>query len=182
MAVDHDSAIAFTKASIHAPSIKKFLTVSYCSSRRCRPSWWSDEDWKAAEKINNEILPTYYKAKVAADEVLTVLSNERYEQEGKNGTPEKERFCGISLRPGTLTDEPAGKVKMGDIEARGNTSRASVAETILKVLETEGLRGWLDLLDGDDEIGEAVQKVARKDAQSEREEDFAAMKERIAKL
>lgn len=182
MAVDHDSAIAFTKASIHTPTIKKFLTVSYCSSRRCRPSWWSDDEWAAAQKVNNETLPTYYQAKVAADEVLTVLSNERYEQESKAGTPAAERFCGISLRPGMLTDEPAGKVKMGDIEARGSTSRASVAETIAKVLETDGLRGWLDLLDGEDEIGEAVRKVAQRDAQSEREEDYAAMKESVAKL
>ncbi|PVI03617.1 hypothetical protein DM02DRAFT_612092, partial [Periconia macrospinosa] len=77
MAVDHDAAIAFTRASIHTPTIKKFLTVSYIASRRARAPWWTDDDWAAAQKVNTEILPTYHVAKVAADEVLTVLSRER---------------------------------------------------------------------------------------------------------
>src|SRR3954469_6685808 len=81
MALDRDAAVAFTKASIHSPSIKKFLTVSYISSRRNKPSWWSDADWAYATKVNEEILPAYHKAKVAADEVLTVLAKERFDEE-----------------------------------------------------------------------------------------------------
>lgn len=181
MAIDHDAAIAFTKASIHSPAIKKFLTVSYLSSRRNKPSWWSDEDWAYAEKVNNEILPTYFKAKVAADEVLTVLAEERVQKEEKEGVDGKERFCGISLRPGRLTMEKARGVKMGRIEAKGDTSRELVAQAIVSALE-EGARGWLDMLDGEEEVGEAVRRVVREGVDSVEGEDFEGMKERVEKL
>ena len=160
MAIDHDAAIFFTKASVHTPSIKKFLTVSYLSSRRSKPSWWSEDDWAHAQYINNEVLPTYFKAKVAADEVLTVLSEERVRDEEERGVDAKERFCGISLRPGNLTLEKAGGVSMGKIGASGTTSRASVAEAVVQVLE-QGARGWVDVLDGDTPVEEAVARVVR---------------------
>lgn len=182
MAVDHDAAIAFTKASIHTPSVKKFLTVSYISSRRNRPSWWSDEDWQSAQKVNNEILPTYFKAKVAADEVLTVLAKERYDEEAKKGIAEKDRFHGISLRPGTLSSEKAGGVLMGKITSQGKVSRATVAETLAAVLETEGARGWIDFLDGDEDVGTAVKRVVKEGIDSVDGEDFEGMRERVAKL
>ncbi|KAG9378221.1 NAD dependent epimerase/dehydratase [Pyrenophora tritici-repentis] len=107
-AVDRDAAIAFTRASIATPTVKKFLTVSYLSSRRGRAPWWTDDDWAVAQKVNNEILPDYFKAKVAADEVLTILAKERVEKEEKESVEVKDRFCGVSLRPGTLTEEKAG--------------------------------------------------------------------------
>lgn len=182
MAIDRDAAVAFTKASAHTPSIKKFLTISYISSRRNRPSWWSDKDWESAEKVNNEVLPTYYKAKVAADEVLTVLAKERYEEETKKGMAEKDKFHGISLRPGTLSSEKAGGVLMGKITCQGQVSRATVAETLAAVLETEGARGWIDFLDGDEEVGVAVKKLVNDGVDSVDEEDFEGMKERVAKL
>ncbi|KAF2121125.1 hypothetical protein BDV96DRAFT_484289 [Lophiotrema nucula] len=181
-AIDRDAAIAFTKASIHTPSIKKFLTVSYLSSRRNKPSWWSDEDWASAQKVNNEVLPTYYKAKVAADEVLTVLAKKRFDEEASNGVPEKDRFYGISLRPGTLGDEKAGGVQFGKIGSRGKASRATVAEAIAAVLETENARGWYDMLDGDENISEAVKRVVREKVDSVDDEDFEAMKETASKL
>jgi hypothetical protein len=182
MAIDRDAAVAFTKASIHTPSVKKFLTVSYVASRRGRASWWTDEDWAAAQKVNNEILPTYYKAKVAADEVLTVLAKERFDEEAKNGVAEAGKFCGISLRPGTLTDEKAGGVKIGKIESRGNSSRATVAEAIVAVLNTEGARGWFDMLDGDEDIEGAIQKCVKEGVDAVEGEDIEAMKDRVAKL
>jgi len=181
IAVDHDAAIAFTKASIHTPSVKKFLTVSYLSSRRGRPSWWSDSDWETAQKTNNEILPTYYKAKVAADEVLTVLSRERVEKETKDGVPEKERFAGISLRPGRLTDEKAGGVTVGKIGAGGKTSRDTTAHAIVAALETN-FRGWLDVIDGDEDPKTAIQQVADQGIDTSEEEDWEAAKERVSKL
>jgi hypothetical protein len=46
----------------------------------------------------------------------------------------------------------------------------------------EGARGWLDVLDGDEEIGVAVQKVAKDGVSSEEGEDFDAMRERVGKL
>ncbi|KAI4624364.1 hypothetical protein J4E83_004038 [Alternaria metachromatica] len=181
-AVDRDAAIAFTKASIHTPSIKKFLTVSYLSSRHGRAPWWNDEDWKAAQKVNTEILPNYFKAKVAADEVLTILSQDRVAQEEKDGVPADQRFCGISLRPGTLTEEPAGKVKMGKIGAGGKTSRATVAESVVGVLETDGVRGWVDVIDGDEEIVEAVKSYVKEGQDAIEGEDLAEMRERVNKL
>ncbi|KAF1950793.1 hypothetical protein CC80DRAFT_482106 [Byssothecium circinans] len=182
LAVDQDAAIAFTKASIHTPTIKKFLNVSYLASRRNRAPWWSDEDWASAQKVNTEILPTYYKAKIAADEVLTVLAKERYDEETKKGIPENEKFHGIDLRPGTLTAEPAGGVLAGKIKSRGSVSRATVAETIVKVLETEGSRGWIDFLDGEEEIGAAVKRLVRDGVDSVEGEDFDDMKARVSKL
>ena len=182
MAVDHDAAIAFTKASVHTPSIKKFLTVSYIASRRNRAGWWTDEDWAAAQKVNTEILPTYYKAKVAADEVLTVLAKERLDEESKQGVTDAGKFCGISLRPGTLTDEKAGGVKMGKIESRGKTSRATVAETIVAVLKTEGVKGYFDVLDGDEDVEIAVKQCVKEGIDAVEDEDLEDMKQRVAKL
>lgn len=182
LAVDRDSCIAFTKASVHADSVKKFLNVSYLSSRRGRPSWWSDEDWKSAQKVNNEVLPTYYKAKIAADEVLTVLSKQRLAKEIENGVPPKERFCGIDLRPGTLTDGPAGGIRNGKIGAGGKISRATVAQAVVSVLKTEGARGWFDIIDGDDAVESAIQKQVKDGIDSVDEEDVEAMEDRVSKL
>lgn len=181
-AVDRDAAIAFTKASVHTRSVKKFLTVSYLASRRGRPSWWSEEDWKNAQKVNNEVLPTYYKAKIAADEVLTVLSKERYDDEEKQGVPAGERFSGISLRPGTLTDEKPGGVKVGKIGVGAKTSRATTAEAIVAALEIEGAKGWIDVVDGDEDVSEALQKLTKDGVDAGDEEDLGAMKKNIAQL
>ena len=181
-AIDRDAAISFTKASIHTPSVKKFLTVSYLSSRRGKPSWWTDKDWETARKVNNEVLPTYYKAKIAADEVLTIFSKERNDQEAKNSVPVKQRFSGISLRPGTLTDEKAGGVKVGKIGVGGKTSRATVAEAIVAALETEGAKGWIDVIDGVEDVGTAIQRLANQGVDSVDEEDLETMKENIASL
>lgn len=181
-AVDRDAAIAFTKASVHTPSVKKFLTVSYLASRRSRPSWWSDKDWESAQKINNDILPTYYKAKLAADEVLTVLAKERYDDEVNKSVPVNERFSGISLRPGTLTDEKAGGVSIGKIGVGGKTSRATTAEAIVAALETDGAKGWIDVVDGDDDVSSAIQNVTKEGVDAVDEEDLGAMKESIANL
>jgi hypothetical protein len=156
-AIDRDAAIAFTRASVHTPSIKKFLTVSYLASRRGRPSWWSEQDWEAAQNINTNVLPTYYKAKIAADEVLTVLSKERLDDEVKKGVKEGDRFCGISLRPGTLTDGEVGGVQVGKIGVGGKTSRKTTAKAIVGALPKEGV----DAVD---------------------EEDWESMKANVAKL
>ncbi|KAI8942493.1 hypothetical protein NX059_000558 [Plenodomus lindquistii] len=174
-AVDRDAAIYFTKASVATPSVKKFLNVSYLASRRGRPSWWTDKDWEGAQKVNNEMLPTYYKAKVAADEVLTVLSKQRLHEETKKGVPEAERFCGISLRPGILTEEPAGGVEVGKIGSRGKTSRATVAESVVAVLETEGARGWIDVIDGEEGVKAAMERLAREGIDTAVEEDVERM-------
>lgn len=181
-AVDRDAAIAFTKASVHTESIKKFLTVSYLSSRRGRPSWWTAKDWESAQKVNNEVLPNYFKAKVAADEVLTVLAKERYDEETAKGVPCDERFAGISLRPGGLTDEKAGGVKVGKIGVGGKTSRATVAEAIVASLETKGAKGWIDVIDGDEDVSEAIRNLVKEGVDAVDGEDWETMKSNASKL
>lgn len=151
-AIDRDAAIHFIRASANHPSITRFLMVSYVASRRTKPTWWDDEAWASAQKVNNEILPNYYKAKIAADEVL-------YTESAKRGSD----FIGINLRPGTLTEEPAGGVELGKTKtSRGNSSREGVAQTAAKLLEVEGIKNsWIDQLDGPEEIGAAVERVVR---------------------
>jgi hypothetical protein len=98
----------YISASLSTPTIIKFLMVSYIASRRGYPSWWNDEDRAAANKVNTEILPAYYQAKVAADEHLAALAHNR----GKG-------FQAINLRPGTLKDGAAtGKVNLGKCSPR----------------------------------------------------------------
>lgn len=181
-AVDRDAAIAFTRASVSTPRVKKFLTVSYLSSRRGRPSWWTDKDWSSAQKVNNEILPTYYKAKIAADEVLTVLAKERLTREAGMNASNSELFCGISLRPGTLSDEEAGGVKVGKLGVGEKTSRATTAHAIVAVLETEGARGWIDVVDGEQDPKEAIEQLVREGVDSVDEEDEETMKKNVAAL
>lgn len=124
--------------------------VSFIGSRLQKPSWFDDADWEEQLK-GREKLQRYYEAKVAADEVLY--------KEGK----ERSDFVGINLRPGLLTDEPAGKVELGKLKkARGPSSRASVAQLAALLLEAEGVKNfWLDMLDGDEDPEAAVQRVIK---------------------
>ncbi|KAH7480367.1 hypothetical protein BFJ68_g1345 [Fusarium oxysporum] len=95
-------------------------------------------------------LSGYCKAKLAADEVLLQNSSLRSD------------FSGISLRPGMLSDEPAGKVELGKTKtSRGNVSRASVVKTIVSLLENQNVKSpWLDLLDGDHDVNVSVERIA----------------------
>ncbi|KUI70386.1 hypothetical protein VM1G_06234 [Cytospora mali] len=151
-AVDRDAAIHFIRASANSPNITRFLMVSYLASRRTKPSWWDDDAWKGAEEVNYKILPTYYQAKIAADEVL-------YEESAKRG----KDFVGINLRPGTLTLEPAGRVELGKTKtSRGDASRESVAKVAAALLEADGVKNsWIDLLDGEEDVDSAVQRVVK---------------------
>ncbi|KAF9878881.1 nad dependent epimerase dehydratase family protein [Colletotrichum karsti] len=148
--VDRDAAIHFVKASVATPSVKKFILVSYLASRKNKPTWWSDDEWQGALDVNKK-LSNYFKAKVAADEVLWEESRTRPD------------FAGVSLRPGTLSDEPAGKVEFGKTKgSRGTSSRQSVAEVAALIAEQEGFKtSWVDHLDGQEDPKEAVARVAR---------------------
>jgi hypothetical protein len=85
--------------------------VSAISIRRKKAAWWSDEDWKAVERTNTQVMPAYYKAKLAADELLTVLG-------------ERKGFQYIILRPGGLTNgEATGKVALGKTRGYGQVRR-----------------------------------------------------------
>lgn len=121
-------------------------------------------------KMNTEIMPTYYKAKLAADEVLTVLGEEK-------------NFQYIILRPGGLADEPeSGRVVMGKTPVKGKVTRGDVAEVAARLLEKEGSRGWFDLLGGEKVLGEEVERVIRDEVNSMEGEDLEAMKKDVERL
>lgn len=130
----------------------RFLLVSYNGSRRAAAPWWPTSEWDEYNKtVNNGVLATYHKAKIAADEAL-------YETSKKSST-----LAGICLRPGTLSSEPAGKVTLGKIgHVKGNVPRESVAQVADALLAADGVKNsWIDLLSGDEEVSEAVERVVR---------------------
>jgi len=167
-AIDKVSCIHFIRASLSTPTITKFLLVSALSSRRGKAPWWDEENFKLAWRFNEEIAPAYYKAKLAADETLTVLGEE------------KKGFEYIILRPGMLIDErEAGKVSLGKTKARGSVTRGDVAEVAVRLLEKEGVRGWFDLLGGEEDVGAAVERVVKEGVNSVEGEDLEVMRKNM---
>lgn len=127
--------------------------VSYISSRHGRPSWWSDEDQQYANKVNTEVLPHYFKAKVAADEYLEALTHKRLSRGDRE-------FQAINLRPGTLSDDPpTGKVELGKTKTKGSVPRADVAAVAAALLDRADTRGWFDLLQGDVPVVQAIDQL-----------------------
>lgn len=168
-AIDRDAAIHFIAAAVATPSVRKFLLISYIGSRRHRAPWWSDEDWAACQKVNTEVLPDYYAANVEADECLTALAKKR---EGDSQA--------VVLRPGSLTDEkPTGKVRT---KASGSVTRADVADMAVRLLEREGVSGWLDLLQGEEPVEKAVERVVRKGVDCVEGEDVEGMVKKYGML
>lgn len=136
--------------------------VSYLASRRAQPAWWSDDAWAAAQHVNNQILPHYYRAKLAADEALYLAAKNR------------PGFAAINLRPGTLTLEPAGPVELGKTgHSSGNVGRETVARVADLLLASEGVGNtWLDLLDGEEKAEKAVERVVREGVNAAEGEDI----------
>ncbi|KND90015.1 hypothetical protein TOPH_05390 [Tolypocladium ophioglossoides CBS 100239] len=150
--VDRDAAIHFIHAAASIPSITRFLLVSYTGSRRVGARWWPAGEWDEYNaKVNHGVLADYYKAKIAADEAL-------YEASRKSSS-----LVGLCLRPGILTEEPAGKIEFGKTaHVKGNVGRATVAETAAALLAVDGVKNsWLDLLDGNEDVTTAVNKAVK---------------------
>lgn len=159
MKVDYEGAVrvmdALAAANTGKP--KRFVMVSAIDVRdrenKPVPSWYSKEDEEAGGK-GWAAIPTYFKAKLAADKEL-VTGNAR---RGLEYT---------IVRPGTLSDGPAqGKVRAGRVGAGGSISREDVASVIAAVLKNKGTTGLaFDVLgDGEGALGvtEAVARVAEK--------------------
>ncbi|EEY19507.1 NAD dependent epimerase/dehydratase family protein [Verticillium alfalfae VaMs.102] len=124
---------------------------SRTSPRAARePAWWDAAAWADAQKVNTT-LAAYYDAKVAADEVLYEAGSARQD------------FAAVSLRPGTLTEGDVGGIEFGRTGgAKGEVSRRTVAEVTARLVDAEGLKtSWIDLLDGQDNIDEAVKRVVK---------------------
>lgn len=116
------------------------------------------------------MLKNYYPARLAADECLTAVAGTRGDE-----------FKAIILRPGSLTDEEGiGRVSLGKIKARGSISRADVAAVAARLLESEA-SGWLDLLEGEEDIGKAVDRVIQDGVDCAEGEDVNSMKKTYLK-
>ncbi|KAI4176584.1 MAG: hypothetical protein LQ343_000875 [Gyalolechia ehrenbergii] len=160
-AIDRDSCIHFIRAATQCGSITKFLQVSYLGSRRNKAPWWTDQEWAESQEVNNGVLKQYYPAKLAADESLAAAVS------WSKGT-----LRGIVLRPGRLTDdEGKGKVSLGKTEARGSISRNDVAAVAAQLLDSD-YSGWIDLLEGDEPIADAVKRVCEDKVDCVAGEDF----------
>ncbi|KAJ8065494.1 hypothetical protein OCU04_006175 [Sclerotinia nivalis] len=161
-AIDQNACIYFMRACLSTPSITKFLLVSALICRRSRAPWWSDDDWKYVQKVNEEILPDYYQAKLKADQALVVEGRERSD------------WTWICLRPGTLSDEgEKGRVVLGKTGGQGKVTRGDVAEVAVRLLGVEGVRsGYFDLLNGEVEVGEAVERVLAQGVDARDGEEF----------
>ncbi|EEH44077.2 uncharacterized protein PADG_00366 [Paracoccidioides brasiliensis Pb18] len=185
--IDRDAAKHFITAAFNDPAITKFLLISHIGSRRKQPSWLSAETWKHFEHINQDVLPDYYQAKLAADEYFTVMARKRAEMDDQLGRKGDQRFQAILLRPGALMDAPAtwkvelGKTKEVYLEGgvAANVSREDVAIVADRLLARGDTRGWLDLLGGDDDVDEAVEMVVRDRVDAVDGEDFNMMCEAI---
>jgi len=151
-AVDQHACIAFIRAAAATPSVSKFILISYVGSRKYQAPWWTEEEWKATQEVNDGVLKNYYPAKLAADEALSASY-----VKGMSGQ------VGISLRPGTLTeDEGASKVMLGETVARGKVPREDVARVAVELLANEEVEScWLDLLEGDENIASAVKRCVK---------------------
>lgn len=170
-AIDRDACISFIRASISTPNVTKFLLISAMNERRQKAPWWSDGSWKETTKINTETLADYYKAKLAADETLTVLGEERCKEDST--------FRYVILRPGLLKDgEATGKVEVGKTNGRGAVQRADVADVAARLLETEA-NGWLDLINGEEQVEKAIEKAVREGVNAVDGEDIELMRRDI---
>ncbi|EED20477.1 conserved hypothetical protein [Talaromyces stipitatus ATCC 10500] len=170
-AIDRDAAKHFIASSFATPSVTKFLLISHMGSRKTKPSWFTEESWKRTEKLWTDILPDYCKAKWEADQYQTALAAVT-----KTKNPERE-IQSISLRPGLLTDELAtGKVAMGHVKAaEGSVTREDVAVVADRLLARDDAEGWFDLLNGEEPIDEAVERVVKGKIDSIGDEDVENM-------
>ncbi|PGH21383.1 hypothetical protein AJ80_03300 [Polytolypa hystricis UAMH7299] len=171
--IDRDVANYFTAAICATPSIKKYLLISHLGSRRRQPSWMEDADWEHIAHINNDVLPDYYRAKLAADEYFTAMTKRRVDRGDKT-------FQAICLRPGVLADAPAtGRVELGKTVAMvtmgGSVNREDVAAVTDGLLARDDTRGWYDLLGGDEPVEEAIDRVVRDKVDAVEGENVKAM-------
>lgn len=161
-------------ASFAYPSVSKFLMVSYLGSRKNQPTWIPDDQWAGIVRTNTEILPTYAKAKQEADEYMTALAEIRKQSPSSH-------FQAINLRPGILTDEPATrKVELGrTAKGRGSVTREDVAIAADQLLARDDTEGWIDLVNGDVPIEDAVEDVASNKIDAVEGEDVQGMVKRF---
>jgi uncharacterized protein YbjT (DUF2867 family) len=96
-----------------------------------------------ADPDSDDVFQIYMRAKKAADDDLS-----------------RRDLAWTIVRPGRLTDEPGtGLVQVGSLP-RGSVTREDVAAVLVASLDlTRTVGKTFDLLNGDDEIEEALRKV-----------------------
>jgi nucleoside-diphosphate-sugar epimerase len=115
-------------------------------------------------RSNDEVLVDYGKAKIAADHYFARQSAKRAQDQS---------FQGITLRPGTLSDDhEVGKISLGKTKAVGKISRGDVAEVATQLLARDDTRGWYDLQQGQESIADAIAKCIREGVDSVEGEDL----------
>ncbi|KAI5301278.1 hypothetical protein KEM55_006595 [Ascosphaera atra] len=170
--VDQDACKHIIRASLNKSQIKKFLMVSHAGSRRNKGSWMPEPFWQSILDLQNNGLPAYCKAKLEADEFFLAETKKRVEAD-----PD---FQAILLRPGLLTEEkPSGKVELGKITTFGPVSREQVAIVMDKLLERNDTKGWIDLIDGDEPIDQAIDRVVKDKVDAVDGEDVEAVYKRF---
>lgn len=171
--IDEIAAKHYIAASFADSKVRKFLLVSHLGSRRNKPSWLSDEEWKYLVHINTDVLPAYAKAKLEADEYLTALAAKKRKTD--------PGFQAILLRPGYLSDGPGtGKVELGKTRAKGNVPREDVARVADELLARDNTRGWADLLGGEENIEDAIDRVVKDKIDVVEGEDVEGMIKRFS--
>lgn len=90
-------------------------------------------------------------------------------------------FQAINLRPGLLADHPATrKVQLGKTAGKGSVAREDVAIVADLLLARDDTSGWYDLLNGDEGVEEAVERVAREKVDAVEGEDVKGMVKAIS--
>jgi hypothetical protein len=133
----------------------------------------SDEGWESIQNVFYNVLPAYAKAKLEADEYLAALAARRKQNQSSP-------FQAICLRPGTLIDDPAtGKVQLGKTDGRGSVTREDVAIVVDRLLARSDTNGWYDLINGDEPVDDAVERVVKEKVDVVEGEDVGAMVKRF---
>jgi hypothetical protein len=135
-----------------------------------------DDQWAGIVRTNTEVLPTYAKAKQEADEYMTALAYMR-----KKDPAATRPFQAINLRPGFLTNEPATrKVELGVTpKGKGSVTREDVAIVADLLLARADTEGWIDLVNGEENVEEAVERVAKEKIDAVEGEDVEGMVKRF---
>ncbi|MCJ1422189.1 hypothetical protein MMC29_000068 [Sticta canariensis] len=136
----------FIRASASLHHVNTFLLISSIYSRRCPAPWWNE----AALKGNKSALHDENAVELTMDECVTAMARTH-----------RFRFRGIVLRTGELTNKKGGKVALGKTEPIGSVSKKDVAEIAAYLLDNAVTSAWLDLLEGDEKIVDALLKVVR---------------------
>ncbi|KAI5291561.1 hypothetical protein KEM54_003596 [Ascosphaera aggregata] len=174
--IDRDACKLIINAAISRPQITKFLMISHVGSRRTPPAWMPKSSWEKIDHVNREVLPTYYAAKLDADEYFLAMTKKRL-------LDGDARFQAILLRPGLLSlDKPSGKVELGKTTEGGSASREQVAVVADKLLARDDTTGWIDVRDGDEPIDDAIDRVVRDKVDTVEGEDTEAIYQRYGVL